>query len=222
MTAIAIDGPAGAGKSSVAKATARALGFRYVDTGAMYRAIAVAALDAGLDLEDEDALRSLVDNVRLEVAEDHVLLNGNEVGDRIRTGPVSDAAARVAQHAAVRSALVDLQRRLARQHDVVMEGRDIGTEVLPDADIKIYLTASLAERARRRGRQLAMEKEGDACRRLEDDIAARDERDRTRAVSPLLQAPDAVLVDSTDASPEEVVAAIVALASDLLPRDRPR
>ncbi len=211
MTAVAIDGPAGAGKSSVARATARALGYRYLDTGAMYRAIALAAIEAGADVGEEAALARLIDALDLDVTEDHVLLNGRDVVGRIRDADVTDAAARIAQHQVVRDALVELQRRLASGEDVVMEGRDIGSEVLPDAEVKIYLTASLPERARRRCRQLGLPEGDDTCRTLQEDIARRDERDRNREVSPLLQAPDAIVIDTTQIDFPDVIQRVVEL-----------
>lgn len=205
MTVVAIDGPAGAGKSSVARAVARALGAIYVDTGAMYRAIALAALESDVDPDDAAEVGELVRELRVEALDDVILLNGIEVQDRIRSAAVTRAAATVAQHPAVRDALVDLQRAMAASKDVVMEGRDIGTYVFPDADVKIFLTASLEERTRRRMGQLEVPDDVATMEELQRDIAQRDHRDRTRAASPLEQAPDAVVVDTTEMSAAAVV-----------------
>jgi CMP/dCMP kinase len=210
MTTVAIDGPAGAGKSSVARAIATTLGFRYLDTGAMYRGVALAALDRGVDLDDEVALAALLRDIALEVDGERVILDGRDVSTEIRRPDVTTGAARAARHVAVRAALAAAQRALARGGDVVMEGRDIGSEVLPDADVKIYLTAALDERALRRARQSTTPLSEDQLEVLRADLARRDESDRTRAVSPLVKAPDAIVIDSTGLSQDEVVASIVA------------
>lgn len=216
MTVIAIDGPAGAGKSSVAREVARALEVLYVDTGAMYRAIGLAALDAGVDPADEASLREALKGLRLEQGDGTIALNGIDVGDRIRSAEVTRAAAAVAQHAFVRDVLVGMQRSLASHRDVVMEGRDIGTQVFPEAEVKIFLTASLEERTRRRVTQLGLADDAATTREVARDIQKRDESDRTRAVSPLEQAPDAIVVDTTDMTPEEVVEHIRAIAQPVL------
>jgi cytidylate kinase len=186
---VAIDGPAGAGKSTVARATARALGFRFLDSGAMYRAVALAG---DRDLAEVD--------VRFD-DEGRVLLDGRDVEDRIRSPEIGQEASRRAADPAVRAALVPKQREVMAGGDWVAEGRDIGTVVAPDADLKIWLTASLPERARRR-------------RLPEAEVAERDERDATRTHSPMVAAPDAVAVDTTGLGVDEVVRRIVALARE--------
>lgn len=205
MTAVAIDGPAGAGKSTVARAVAAALGYRYLDTGAMYRAIAVAALDSDLDIDDEAALGELVRRTRLELDGEVVRVDGRDVGSRLRSKEVTEAAARVAKHATVREELVELQRRLALEEDVVMEGRDIGTEVLPGAEAKIFLTASLSERAKRRAKEHGLADDAETLTEIQHDIERRDRSDMERELSPLMQAADASVVDTTGMSLDEVV-----------------
>jgi cytidylate kinase len=197
---IAIDGPAGAGKSSVARAVARRLGFRYLDTGAMYRAVALAALRRGIEAGE------IVGELAIELGE-RVLVDGEDVSEAIRSPEVSQAASRAAADPRVRAALVARQRRLLACGDWVAEGRDIGTVVAPDAQLKVFLTASAAERARRRAAQL-----GADAARVAAEQAARDRRDFERAHAPLRPAPDAVQIDTTAMAPAEVVARIVALA----------
>ena len=211
---IAIDGPAGAGKSSVARAVAAKLGLRYLDTGAMYRALGLAVLERGLDPSDADAVERVADSVDLRLEGGTVLLDEVDVSDRIRTAAVTRAAAQVAQHERAREILSEIQRIAATQGDVVMEGRDIGTKVAPDADLKIFLTASLRERALRRCRQLGEEPSAERLAELEVSIEARDEADRTREASPLVQAADAVVIDTTGLSQDDVIARIDALAAD--------
>ena len=220
MTAVAIDGPAGAGKSTVARAVAAALGYRYLDTGAMYRAVAVAALDSGLDIDDEAALGELVRRTRLELDGETVRVDGRDVGSRLRSKEVTAAAARVAKHATVREELVELQRRLAVEEDVVMEGRDIGTEVLPDAAAKIFLTASLSERAKRRATELGVADAPATVAEIQNDIERRDRSDMERELSPLIQAPDASVVDTTGMSLDEVVSRIAEIVRSSAKRDR--
>lgn len=212
MTVIAIDGPAGAGKSSVARAVAERLGLRYVDTGAMYRALALAALDRGIDPDDAGAVGEMASGLDLHVGHDTVTLDGRDVSARIRGAEVTVAAARVARHEQARRALVELQRAAAAEGDVVMEGRDIGSFVLPHADLKVFLTASLEERARRRCRQLGEPENTGRLAELAVSIEARDEADRSRTASPLVEARDAVVVDTTGLDEEAVVDAIADLA----------
>ncbi len=219
MTAIAIDGPAGAGKSFVARSVAASLGIRYVDTGAMYRAVALAAIDAGADPEDAGELATVLSKSRIDLSDRGVTLNGRPVEDRIRAADVTAAAAKVARHQIVRDALVSLQRTAARGGDVVMEGRDVTTAVLPDAEVKIFLTASLPERVRRRARQLGLDEDPETLARLESDIRRRDESDSSRAISPLLQAEDAIAIDTTQMSAEQVIARICDIARPFLRRD---
>jgi cytidylate kinase len=197
---IAIDGPAGAGKSSVARAAAQRLGFTYLDSGAMYRAVACRAESTGAD--PAEVARS----VKLELGE-RVLLDGEDVTERIREPWVSEASSRVSADPAVREALVAHQRRILGEGDWVAEGRDIGTVVAPDADVKVFLTAAPEERARRRAAELGT----DAGVVLREQTM-RDERDRSREHSPLAPAPDAVPVDTTGLSLDEVVEQIVTLA----------
>ncbi|HEX2235807.1 MAG TPA: (d)CMP kinase [Actinomycetota bacterium] len=207
MSVIAIDGPAGAGKSTVAAALARALGWSYLDTGAMYRAVALAALRAGTDLGDGAAVARVARAAEIEVDDGTVRLDGADVTDEIRSGPVTSAAPRVAALREVRDVLVERQRTIGERSDVVMEGRDIGAQVVPDAALKVYLTATLDERARRRLDQTGTP---DATR---EDVAAalarRDEIDASRAASPLARAPDAVVVDTTDLGVDDVVRRIL-------------
>jgi cytidylate kinase len=199
---VAIDGPAGAGKSSVARAVARALGFTYLDSGAMYRAVALAAL------ERDVSPRSVASELRIDVG-DRVLVDGRDVSAAIRCPRVSEAASRAAADPVVREAMVAEQRRLLSGGDWVAEGRDIGTVVAPDAAVKVFLTASPEERARRRAAELGVDP---ATVLAEQTI--RDERDSTRAASPLQAAPDAVVLDTTGLSLDDVVARVVALVRE--------
>jgi cytidylate kinase len=220
VTAVAIDGPAGGGKSFVAKAVAQALGFRYLDTGAMYRAVALAALERATSLEDEEAVRRLVEALEIDMDGNEVRVDGRDVSSLLRSKEVTAAAARIAQQRAVRKSLVNLQRELAAGGDVVMEGRDIGSEVLPDADVKIFLTASLGERARRRCRQLGQPEDEATLAEVEADIRRRDSADTNRDVSPLIQAAGAQVVDTTDMSREEVVQKISGIVRGVLEGSR--
>jgi cytidylate kinase len=205
MTVLALDGPAGAGKSTVAREVARRLGWTYVDTGAMYRALVVAALERGVDLADGDALGSLARDSDIVATDRSVLLDGRDVGKRVRDADVTGAVSTVSAHPSVRTALVEKQRIAARSGDVVMEGRDIGTAVVPDAEVKVFLTAELNERARRRWSELH-EDERPELEEIRDTIEARDRADSTRASSPLVRAPDAVVLDTTDLDTEDVIA----------------
>ena len=211
MTAVAIDGPAGAGKSTVARAVADELGFTYVDTGAMYRAIALRALEDSIDLTHAVAVSQLASSVHLSLADGAVIVDGRDVTDAIRTEDVTRASAQIARHPGVREALVAVQRRLASEGDVVMEGRDIGTKVLPDAEVKVFLTASLDERTSRRAQQTGVDRAEMAT--LKVTIEERDRSDMERDESPLVQAPDAVVVDSTDRLVPDVVAEIASLVT---------
>lgn len=210
---IAIDGPAGAGKSTIAKRVAKELGFVYVDTGAMYRAMAIYFVDNGIDGGDEVAVSKACADVDVKITyEDgaqQVILNGENVTGRLRNEEVGRMASKVAVYAAVRSKLVELQRQLAAGTDVIMDGRDIGTCVLPNATVKVYLTASVDARAKRRYDELVEKGEKQDIDVIKADIEKRDYNDMHRDISPLRQAEDAVLVDSSDMDIDEVTAAIM-------------
>ena len=211
---IAIDGPAGAGKSTIARRVAKELSFIYVDTGAMYRAIALFLLRSQTEAREEKVAEVLPEirvSIRYRDGEQQVLLNGENVSGLIRTEEVGNMASRAAALPCVREKLLDLQRELARTHDVVMDGRDIGTRVLPHAQLKIYLTASADTRALRRFREL--EQKGQDCdiEKIKKDIIWRDEQDMNRAVAPLVQAKDAVYLDTSDMTIDEVTEKIKSL-----------
>lgn len=210
---IAIDGPAGAGKSTIAKRVAKELGFVYVDTGAMYRAMAIYFVDNGIDGSDEDAVSKACGDVDVKIAyEDgaqQVILNGENVTGRLRHEETGRMASKVAVYAAVRSKLVELQRQLAEGTDVIMDGRDIGTCVLPAATAKVYLTASVEARAQRRYDELLQKGEKQDIEVIKADIEKRDYNDMHRDISPLKQADDAVLLDSSDMNIEQVTEAIM-------------
>lgn len=216
MTVVAIDGPAGAGKSTVARAVAAALGFDYLDTGAMYRAVALAALERRISPEDSDALVSLAESIQIQLHGEQVMLDGRDVSAAIRKDGVTAMVSGIAAVPGVRRAMETRQRRIAASSDVVMEGRDIGSEVVPDADVKIYLTASLRERAERRAMQLGMSAEDEALENLAGAIEERDRADASRSDSPLVRPDDAVLIDSTSKGVEEVVEEIVRVAGEAL------
>lgn len=213
---VAVDGPAGTGKSSVSRGLARALGARYLDTGAMYRIVTLAVLRAGADLADTPAIESAAADVPLSVGydpdEDRAYLDAEDVSAEIRGDSVTKAVSAVSAVPAVRARLVELQRELAAGPDsVVVEGRDIGTVVLPDADVKIFLTASAEERARRRNEQNISNGLGDDYDGVLADVKRRDRLDSTRAVSPLRAADDALVVDTSEMSESEVIAHLVEL-----------
>lgn len=214
MSVVAIDGPAGAGKTTIAKAVAEALGWDYVDTGAMYRAITLKALEEGIDPNDGERLGPAADNVDISFDDEAVLLDGNDVTERIRSGDVTNAVPVVAAQPAVRGALVRRQRAVADRDDVVMEGRDIGTVVAPDALLKIFLTASLEERARRRLREIGREETPEHLMNMRKALGDRDSADSGREVSPLKQPPDAVPIDTTGKAVPEIVSEIVGLVKD--------
>lgn len=206
---VAIDGPAGSGKSTVARSVARRLGFTYIDSGAMYRAVALWALRLGMDLDDFHRMEQLAREARIELPGERVLLNGEDVTAEIREPRVSEAASRVAAQPGVRRALREEQRRIASAGPSVMEGRDIGTVVFPDAQVKIFLDAQPEQRAQRRARELGVPVE-DVAR----DLEARDRRDRSRAEAPLVQAPDAEYLDTTHLTPSEVEEAVLKLVRE--------
>ena len=209
MTAIAIDGPAGAGKSTIAKQLAKDLGYIYVDTGALYRAVGYYMDKQGVDLGAEDLVVPRLGELTAELkyidGEQRVLVNGEDVTQKIRTPKMSMAASKVSALPAVRDFLFELQRKIARENDVNMDGRDIGTVVLPDAQVKIYLTASPQERARRRHAELLQKGEKASFEEVLADIVERDYNDSHRAVAPLRQAQDAILVDTTHLDLEKSV-----------------
>jgi cytidylate kinase len=209
---IAIDGPAGAGKSTIAKRLAKKLGFIYVDTGAMYRAMAYYFLQNEISSSDEAAIAAACPKVDVTIAyegnEQQVILNGENVNGVIRTEEVGNMASATSIYPVVRMKLVELQRQLAAKSDVIMDGRDIGTCVLPDAQVKIYLTASSATRAKRRYDELQEKGQQCSLEEIEKDIIDRDYRDMHRETSPLTQAKDAVLVDSSELNIDEVVETI--------------
>lgn len=212
---LAIDGPAGAGKSTIAKQLAKKLGYIYVDTGAMYRALSLYLIRHNIAADDIEGIKSVLDDIDIDLEYDNgtqvVILNGENVNGLIRTEEVSAMTSASSKNACVREKLVDLQRKIAEKQDVVMDGRDIGTCVLPNANLKIYLTASSRTRAERRWKEY--NEKGIQCdiNKIEEDIIARDNQDMTREVSPLRQAEDAILVDSSDMTIEEVIDTIYKL-----------
>ena len=212
---VAIDGPAGAGKSTIAKRVAKEKGFIYVDTGAMYRALALYFLEQGIRADETDRMTEAVSGAEVGIQYENgiqqVYLNGRNVTGRLREEAVGNMASKSSAIPEVRQKLLELQRELAKTEDVVMDGQDIGTCVLPDADVKIFLTASVETRARRRYEEL--KEKGIPCSldEIAKDIQERDERDMTRKTAPLKQAEDAVLVDSSNLTVEEVTARIIEL-----------
>lgn len=209
---VAIDGPAGAGKSTVARAVAAALGYGYLDTGAMYRAVALRALETGTPLDRAGALARIATGMDFDHDHRGVLIDGARPSRKLRSRRVSEASSRISAHPGVRRAMVAAQRRILRGGGMVAEGRDIGTVVYPAAEVKIFLTASVAERARRRHLELTEAGHEVAPAVLRAEIEERDRRDSTRERSPLRRADDAVEVDTTRLTPERVIARIVALA----------
>ena len=212
---IAIDGPAGAGKSSIAKLVAERLSFIYIDTGAMYRTMALYFMNRGINTKDQMLVESRCEEIDIRIhyenGEQQIFLNGENVSVEIREEQVGNDASVVASYGKVREKLVALQRSMAASSDVIMDGRDIGTVVLPDADVKIYLTASSAVRAERRYKELT--EKGAVCdlKKIEEDIKIRDYQDMNREISPLKQAEDAVLVDSSDMTIDQVIEEIISI-----------
>ena len=210
---IAIDGPAGAGKSTIAKALAKELGYHYVDTGAIYRTVAYFLDLWGVSPKDVDAVERYIDELSIQIEYDetgkqHMLMNGMDVTDDIRTQDISQKASLVSAHKVVRDMLLDMQRDVAKQHNVIMDGRDIGTVVLPNATVKIFLTASAEVRAKRRTDELlAKGQQADFAQTLKD-IQQRDYQDTHRPIAPLKQAADAVLLDTSDMNIQQVVEAM--------------
>lgn len=216
MISIAIDGPAGAGKSTIAKLLAKKLGATYIDTGAMYRTLTYKALENGISLENEEELTELLLNSKIELVpvEDKqmVLLDGKDVTEQIRSPKVSQYVSIVAKHANVRKYMVELQKAFAKETSIVMDGRDIGSIVLPNANVKIFLTASIEERARRRHKELLHKGYQPVLAEILQDIENRDRLDRERESSPLVKADDAILIDATSLTIDEVVNQIFSLA----------
>nr|WP_304149140.1 (d)CMP kinase [Mitsuokella multacida] len=211
---VAIDGPAGAGKSTVAQLAAKELGYTYIDTGAMYRAVAWKVLQQGGEVTDEKILAGIPDidvDLSYENGKTTVRVDGQDVTGEIRTPEVSHIVSQVAALGPVREKMVDLQRKMAERGGVLMDGRDIATNVLPGADVKIYLTASIAERANRRYKELREKGLAVNLADIERDIAARDKADMEREISPLVQAEDATLLDTTGMTIPEVVARIIGM-----------
>ena len=216
---IAIDGPAGAGKSTIAKALAKELGYHYVDTGAIYRTVAYFLDLLGISPKDVDGVERYIDELTIEIEYDetgkqHMIMNGMDVSDEIRTQDISQKASLVSAHKIVRDMLLDMQRSVARKHNVIMDGRDIGTVVLPKATVKIFLTASAEVRAQRRTDELiAKGQKADFAQTLKD-IKQRDYQDTNRPIAPLKQADDAVLVDTSDMDIEQVLTTIKAIVRE--------
>lgn len=212
---VAIDGPAGAGKSTIAKRVAKEMGYVYVDTGAMYRALAIYFLKQGLRPEDTKQISKVCKDAKVTIAYENgvqqVYLNGENVTGQLRTEEVGNMASVSSAIGEVRAQLLELQREMARENDVVMDGRDIGTNILPNADVKVFLTASVSERAKRR--YLELKEKGVDCNieEIAKDIEERDYRDSHRTIAPLKQAEDAVYIDSSDMTIDEVVEAIRSL-----------
>ena len=206
---VTIDGPAAAGKSSTAREVARRLGLLYLDTGSMYRAFAVKVAERSVAPDDEEAVRSLVLQTEIALVDDdsgiRVLLDGDEVGDRLRTPAVSELSSRLAEQPAVRARMMDLQRAVAARRGVVAEGRDTGTVVFPDAGVKVYLEASIEERAARRWRELVERGVPATIEQVRQDLERRDRRDREREISPLRPAKDSLVVDTTKLSLSEQI-----------------
>ena len=210
---VAIDGPAGAGKSTLAKAAAARLGFVYVDTGAIYRTVGLAARNAGVDKTDSEGIKALLTGLQVDIRYENgvqkMYLNGGDVTGEIRSPEISAYASYVSAIPEVRAFMMEMQRRLAREHDVIMDGRDIGTVVLPEAGLKIFLTASAEKRAMRRFRELQEKNPAITFEEVLSDMTARDAKDSQRETAPLKAAEDAVLVDTSDLGLEESVELIV-------------
>jgi cytidylate kinase len=209
---IAIDGPSGAGKGTVARAVARALEYRHIDTGAMYRAVAWKALHHDVPFDEESSVAALAEQASLDLANDRTVIDGHDVTRAIRTPEIDKAAARVARLPKVRDALVARQRALGTEGGVVMEGRDIGSVVFPDADLKVYLDASAEERARRRASDPAHSGQLGSLAGVQSDLQARDKSDSERPVAPLTLAADAIYIDTTNLSIDAVVDKVLGIA----------
>ena len=219
---IAIDGPAGAGKSTIARRLAKELGYYYVDTGAIYRTVAYFLDLLGVSPKEVDGVERYIDELTINIVYDeegkqHMLMNGMDVSDDIRTQDISQKASLVSAHKVVRDVLLDMQRQVAREHNVIMDGRDIGTVVLPKANVKIFLTASAEIRAKRRYDELTAKGQKTTLAQVLKDVQQRDHQDTHREIAPLKQAKDAVLVDTSELDIEGVVAAIKAIVQEKIP-----
>ena len=219
---IAIDGPAGAGKSTIARALAKELGYYYVDTGAIYRTVAYFLDLLGVSPKDVDGVERYLDELTVEIEYDetgkqHMIMNGMDVSDDIRTQDISQKASLVSAHAIVRDMLLDMQRDVAKKHNVIMDGRDIGTVVLPRATVKIFLTASPEVRAQRRLDEMLAKGQQCNFQQVLADIQKRDHQDSTRPIAPLKQAKDAVLLDTSDLDIEGVIAAMKKIVGEKIP-----
>ena len=219
---IAIDGPAGAGKSTIARRLAKELGYYYADTGAIYRTVAYFLDLLGIAPKDVDGVERYIDELTINIEYDeegkqHMLMNGMDVSDDIRTQDISQKASLVSAHKVVRDMLLDMQRRVAREHNVIMDGRDIGSVVLPRADVKIFLTASAEVRAKRRYDELTAKGQKTTFEQVLKDVQQRDYQDSHREIAPLKQAKDAVLLDTSDLDIDGVVAAMKAIVQEKIP-----
>lgn len=203
---IAVDGPSGAGKSTIAKAVAAKLNIEYIDTGAMYRAIGYKVANSGVSVDDTKAIEDLIATTDIDLIEGRIMLDGSDVSDKIRTPEISMMASKCSAIPAVREKLVEIQREMGRRKSVIMDGRDIGTNVLKDAEYKIYLTASAEERAQRRYKELVEKGESQTYEEVLEDIIQRDHNDMTRELNPLRKADDAIEIDSTGMNIDQVVA----------------
>ena len=222
MVAVAIDGPSGAGKSTIAKAAAKQLGLIYVDTGALYRTVGYAMAREGTNLDDEDAVKQVLSRIRVTFSYDEqgsqrVYLNGEDVSEKIRTPEMSMMASRVSALSSVRVFLLDLQRDTAKRQSVIMDGRDIGTVVLPDADVKIFLTASPQIRAKRRHQELVEKGQQVTFEEVLNDVLQRDYNDSHREIAPLKQAEDAVLLDTSGYTLEKSIEEVVRIIKEAAP-----
>lgn len=215
MIRIAIDGPGGAGKSTIAKLVGNKLGLEYIDTGAMYRAIGLKLNREGIAPEDVSSIRNILENTSIDFIDGKIILDGDDIGDVIRTQEISKLASTYSQIPDVRRKLVDLQRKIAEGKGVIMDGRDIGTNVLPNAELKIFLTADPMVRARRRFDELRAKGVVAVLSDIFEEIKDRDFQDMNRKLNPLAQADDAILVDTSDMSIDEVVSTIVAMATKI-------
>ena len=205
---IAIDGPSGAGKSTIANAIAKQLGIDYIDTGAMYRAVGYKVKNCGIDPEDTEAMRAMLQETEIDFSEGNIILDGQLINDKIRTEEIAKMASRCSSRPEVREKLVQLQRSMGQRKSIVMDGRDIGNNVLPDAEYKFFMTASAEERAQRRYDELIEKGETAEYEQVLEDIKKRDHSDMTRELNPLRKAEDAIEVDTTGMSIEEVIAYI--------------